>query len=423
MSDTLFIRFPAAATASSPFEWVRLDDAGVREDGGVTAEGDLASLSALGGTTRMVVLVPAAEVSFASAELPTRSASRALQLAPFALEEQLAGDVETLHFAAGPVDEAGRTPFVVVAKATMERWLELLQQAGLVAAALVPDLLAVPDNPGHTVLWLEAGQVVVRPPGQWPMALDADPLESALDIAGVTGTATPPHVLVYAAPDDHAVAEVALGAIAAQVASLRVQLLAEGALPALARSALHVPPVSLLQGTYASRGGRGGTARRWRLPMALAASVLVLGLASLLVDLARAKTDLRRLDALIADAAHQAMPDVKKLVDPRRQVEARLLVARAHAGATGLLGALGALATVRAQTPSLELQGINYTDGTTDLEVTASDVAALEQVRGGLSTAGFTAQLQAAGASANGTAGRLQLVAPVASASGSGATP
>ncbi len=423
MSDTLFIRFPTAATDSSPFEWVRLDDAGVREDGGVTAAGDLGSLAALGGTTRVVVLVPAAEVSFASAELPTRNTSRALQLAPFALEEQLAGDIDTLHFAAGPVDEAGRTPFVVVARATMERWLELLQQAGLVAAALVPDLLAVPDNPGHTVLWLEGSQVVVRPPGQWPMALDADPLEAALDIAGVTGTAAPPHVLVYTTADDHGAAEVALGAIAAQVASLRVQLLVDGALPALARSALHAPPVSLLQGTYASRGGRGGTAKRWRVPMALAASLLVLGLASLLVDLTRAKTELRRLDALIADAAHQAMPEVKKLVDPRRQVEARLIAARAHGGATGLMAALSAVATMRAQTPSLELQGVNYTDGTTDLEVTATDVAALEQVRSGLSAAGFTAQLQAAGASANGTSGRLQLVATAAGAAGVGATP
>ena len=169
MSETLFVRLPPGAEPGAALEWVLLDAAGAQLDRGVhvgmaqqpavdTADGALtetegaSSPSLLPTGRRVVAFVPATEVSVAAVELPARSASKALQLAPFALEEQLAGDIEQLHFAVGEQEDSGKTPFVVCARAAMERWLAVLDAAGLSPAALVPDFLAVPANPGHTVL-------------------------------------------------------------------------------------------------------------------------------------------------------------------------------------------------------------------------------------------------------------------------------
>jgi len=235
MSETLFVRLPPGAEPGAALEWVLLDAAGGRLDHGVhvgvvqqPAEDAAEALSASAETAsapsvlpmgrRVVAFVPATEVSVAAVELPARSSSKALQLAPFALEEQLAGDIEQLHFAVGQQEDSGKTPFVVCARAAMERWLAVLDAAGLSPAALVPDFLAVPANPGHTVVWLEGRMVTIRPPGQWPMLLDAEPLEAALELAGVLGAAVPPHVLVYAAEPEHTMHAVVLEALGAQVA-------------------------------------------------------------------------------------------------------------------------------------------------------------------------------------------------------------
>lgn len=412
MSETLFVRLPPGAEPGAALEWVLLDPAGARLDQGVhvgavqsiavdategvPASGEAeSSLSLLPMGHRVVAFVPATEVSVAAVELPARSASKALQLAPFALEEQLAGDIEQLHFAVGAQEDSGKTPFVVCAREAMERWLAVLQAAGLSPAALVPDFLAVPANPGHTVVWLEGRMVTIRPPGQWPMVLDAEPLEAALELAGVLGAAMPPHLLVYAAEPEHATHAVALESIGAQVGSLRMQLLTDGPLAALAVSALHEPPLSLLQGAYASRGASTGRLARWRVPLALAATLVALAVGGQVVDLMRARAEAKRLDGLIADVAHQAMPDVHKLVDPRRQVEAKLAQAKGRSGADGLTATLAALAAARDTTPTMELDNVTYYDGTADLQVKAADANALEQVRTGLAARGYTAQLQA----------------------------
>ena len=411
MSETLFVRLPPAAEPGAALEWVLLDAAGAQLDRGVhvgmaqqpavdTADGALtetegaSSPSLLPTGRRVVAFVPATEVSVAAVELPARSASKALQLAPFALEEQLAGDIEQLHFAVGEQEDSGKTPFVVCARAAMERWLAVLDAAGLSPAALVPDFLAVPANPGHTVVWLEGRMVTIRPPGQWPMLLDAEPLEAALELAGVLGAAMPPHVLVYAAEPEQTVHAVVLEAVGAQVGSLRIQMLTDGPLAALAVSALHEPPLTLLQGAYASRGASTGRLARWRVPLALAATLAALAVGGQVVDLMRARAEGKRLDGLIADVAHQAMPDVQKLVDPRRQVEAKLAQAKGRSGADGLTATLSALAAARDTTPTMELDNVTYYDGTADLQVKAVDANALEQVRSGLAARGYTAQLQ-----------------------------
>lgn len=434
MSETLFVRLPPDAAPGCSLEWVLLDAGGARIAGGnqlaiapsvapedaaeplaekPLAETPLAEVVAttpLPDARRVVAFVPAAEVSIAAVELPARSASKALQLAPFALEEQLAGDIDELHFAAGPVEESGKTPFVVCTRAAMERWLAVLQSAGLSPAALVPEHLAVPANPGHTVLWLENSQVTVRAPGQWPMLLDAEPLDAALELAGVLGAPNPPHLLAYAAEGLPETTRMALETAGAQVASLRVQVLADGPLAALAVSALHEPPVSLLQGAYASRGASSGQAARWRVPLALAAALVALAVGGQVLDLVRARAESKRLDGLIADVAHQAMPDVQKLVDPRRQVEAKLAEAKGRGGADALMTTLAALAAARDTTPTLELDNVTFYDGTADLQVKAADAGALEQVRAGLEAQGYTAQLQVMPGNENGPpAARMRL--------------
>ena len=91
MAGQLFIRLdsPSPGLAS----WM------VEGEITMSGEGKLTAAAALASGRRVIVLVPGSDVLLVQAAVPTRKRERVLQAIPFALEDQLAGDVERLHFA------------------------------------------------------------------------------------------------------------------------------------------------------------------------------------------------------------------------------------------------------------------------------------------------------------------------------------
>ena len=122
---------------------------------------------------------------------------------PFALEEQLATEIEAMHFALGRQGADGRVAVAAVERERFAGLVAALEAAGLAPAAVYSTSLVVPDNPAHVVVVLEGQTAIVRRPGALPLALDADPLAAALEIAGLPTGATDgldpaANVLVYA---------------------------------------------------------------------------------------------------------------------------------------------------------------------------------------------------------------------------------
>ena len=64
----------------------------------------------------VIALVPAAEALTTTVNIPVRGAAKLLATLPFALEDQLAEDVEKLHFASESRRKDGQVPVAVVAR-------------------------------------------------------------------------------------------------------------------------------------------------------------------------------------------------------------------------------------------------------------------------------------------------------------------
>jgi len=110
--------------------------------------------SAVEGRRSMLVL-PGNDVLLAEAVVPGGSTARAMQAIPFQLEDQLADDVDSLHFAIGGRD-------------TMDTVREQCEQAQLRPSEIVPETLALPkfdsDEIGQTT-WtalIDSESAVVR---------------------------------------------------------------------------------------------------------------------------------------------------------------------------------------------------------------------------------------------------------------------
>jgi len=93
-------------------------------------------------------LVPAVEMLTTTVLIPARSNSKVKAALPFALEENLAEDVENLHFAAGERQENGRLPVSVVAKEKMDAWLKRLRDEDIEPSIITPDNHGLAKIPG-----------------------------------------------------------------------------------------------------------------------------------------------------------------------------------------------------------------------------------------------------------------------------------
>jgi len=118
--DTIYIQLTdAGADGLLPYAIT-----GSRPDLGVQVErAPLETLLGLTPGRRVVAFVPGVDVRLAMAQVPARQEKRILQAVPYALEDQLAEDVDTLHFAI-QFDARGRresdpVPVAITSRARM----------------------------------------------------------------------------------------------------------------------------------------------------------------------------------------------------------------------------------------------------------------------------------------------------------------
>ena len=403
MSETLVIRLRALEEA--PASWLIVDANGARS--GPVQSGPVADALGVAQGRRVVVLLPGSEITLAEPELPLRGGARIAQAVPFALEEQLASDVEGLHFAVGS-RHAGAvgTPVAVVARGVLDRWLGTCETAGIQPDAAYADSSAVPVSPNGCTLLLDDASLFVRRADAVPFALDANPLAAALDLALGEPSETGEHVTFYASPADYERHREIIEGLRSRTATLQVKLVPEGPLPLLASQAVSAPGVNLLQGPYGRTTTIGSRLREWRVPAALAAGVVLVFLAGQGISLYKLARAEKQLDAQIAEIFTQVLPG-QPVVNPRAQMEG-VIGARGSAGGA-LLPAMSVLAQAMAQSPAARIEAMSYRGNALDLRLVAPTVEALDAIKQAVARGGISAELQSATPRGEVIEGRLQV--------------
>jgi general secretion pathway protein L len=371
--------------------------------------GTLAQAAGDADGRRIAAIVPSSDVLMTEVELPHKSGVRPQQIAPFALEEQLAADIETLHFAVGGRDDqTGRTAVAVVTRTLMDHWIAALSAEGLVPTVVCGEAALLPDNPGHTVVMIDGDTLSVRRTGQTPLAMPANDMGAALE-ASLGATLAEDNLIIYATPQDwHRHASEA-DALRERCASVKVQLLNAGPLPLLAPQLAAGHYINLLAGDFAPKSSFGGGWRRWRLVAVLAVALFAVHIGGLSLELLQQQRSERALDEAIGNVARRAMPGDPGTGAVRSRIEHRLLAAQGQAGGSGLLSALAALAQAVNGVNGTSVQGLSYREGGLDLKLKASDAASLERVDQALRNGGWQAELTSGNAAGSAYEGRIQM--------------
>jgi len=355
------------------------------------------------------LIVASGDVLLTEVELPPKSGVRPQQLVAYALEEQLAADIETLHFAVGERDEVNRrTAVAVVTRTLMSRWLQQLGDAGIQVVAVCADASLLPQNPGHTVVMLEGDTLSLRRAGRPALALPADNIGAALETSLGEEMAAE-NLIFYVSPEDWQRRSSEVEALRGRCASLKVQLLNSGTLPLLAPQLAAGAFINLLSGEFATQVAAGSGWRRWRLAAILLAVLFAVHVLGLSLQLLQQHRSERALDAEIGALARSALPGDSGQGPVRSRVEQRLLAAQGDTGGTGFMPALAALSQALGSARGASLQALSYRDGGLDLKLKASDAESLERIDQALRNNGWQAELTSGGAATTGYEGRIQI--------------
>ncbi|MDZ7828505.1 MAG: type II secretion system protein GspL [Halofilum sp. (in: g-proteobacteria)] len=398
MTDILYIR-PEDSRASQ-WRWCVIDEAGDRRPG----NGTLADAAGLAPGRRVVLLVPGERVLLTRVRVPLRARTRAAAAVPWALEDRLVADVETLHFALGSLDAEGEWSVAAVEREYLETCLHACTEAGLAPHVAVPEPLALPLPEAGGWTALEEGDRVICRTGPATGFACAPPLLPAVCQA----LETPDSVVVQRAGEPVAWPAPVDG-------RLQVGDPLDDPMPAFA-AAPDRDAIDLLQGPYSRRERIGRVWRRWRAPAALAAVLLAL----LLVNWAVAYRELGQRQQALQAAAEQilraAVPDVGRVVDPRVQLKNRLDALRGDAGddETGLLTLLERTGPVLAKRRDVTLTGLDWRNRTLDLSVEAKELQVVDGLQRDLQDAGLTVELRGVQRQDETVRGEVRVEAPAA---------
>jgi general secretion pathway protein L len=409
MADWLLLRLPR--TPDQEASWILVDSRG----NAISApqSGPLEQAAGRAAGRRVCALVPGTDVLLAQPELPVKAGTRLQQVVPYALEEQLAQDIDDLHFAIGKrAPDSATTPVAVVAHSLMDEWLGMLRAAGLVPESMYADSDLLPENPGHAVALLENDVIVVRPPTGATISMPVDAITEALELArpaGQPGEQSGRGLILYTGASEWQVYSPQVEAVREKFDGIKVQLLTSGPLSLYAQQLPTAKPINLLQGRYAPQNTHSVGWRAWRVAAILLAAFVGLHIAGKSTELFMLKRAEKTVDASIDQAFRAAMPGEQSTVNARRRMEQRLVTVRSGGGTAGLLPALGALVQARSAVPGTVVQALSFRDGALELKIAAPNADSLDRVSQALRGNGWNADLTAGNVAGQGYEGRIQI--------------
>jgi general secretion pathway protein L len=413
MNEHLVIRLGAAPGHTAA--WVAVDQTGALL--GAVGSGSLTDAVPLAAGREVTVLVPALDVVRMRAEVPTKGRGKVMQLLPFALEEQLAEDIDMLHFASGRRDADGRIPVAVVRRNLMDEWLRRLHEAGLVASHIYSEGDALGSVPNTAILLVESHCAILAESDGNVTAMDTEGLEELLDLwlsrrRATDESSTPGHLVVYGSPDLLARLDPVWERLATSLETIELRGTGDGALPRLAAQVVTTPGIDLLQGTFGRRSALIALTPAWRVAASFVLALVVLAFAVQIAELRNMRREIASLDADIDQAFHYVFPDAGPVQDARGQLSSRLqeLGDRSAGGTHEFLDALRIIAQAMSGNAAARVEAFNYRSGTLELRVRAPDVQTLDRIQQRVTEAGgLTAQIQSANAAGNEVVGRLQI--------------
>lgn len=289
---------------------------------------DASELSPLAQGKQIIVLVPSEDVVLTTVKLPKMNRARLAQALPFALEEQVIGELTTLHFVPGEIQADGDVPVAITSKEKMQYWLAQLQALNIQPDILMPLVFALPREENSWVITLH-DTANIRMNAYEGFACDPDNLQALLEIALQLAQEKPECIFIRNYTS-HA---------AALNLSVKVKENFHDAEQFITdHTPLKSPHLNLLNGIYKTRKSLFPETRKvWKAAITLTASFLVLLFLYPSISYFMLKHREHDIDVQIAEIYKHHFPQAANIVAPKIRMQEKMQKYTAQSGESTLL--------------------------------------------------------------------------------------
>ena len=410
MAEFLVIRL--GEDADEHVSWIAVDDRGTRR--GNPGSGALADAAREIRERNVIVLVPASEVLTFSVNLPAKG-SRLIAALPYALEDQVADDVEDLHFVPGKRHKSGKLAVAVVARKTLAGWLEKLGEAGIQPSSIIAENHGLALIPNTLSMLVAEDQIFFNDGEELAFVISGMSPSEAVTAAGFTGdedAQASKHLRVYCDEAVNDAYEKDWTFLRDELSSVEVSLLPDGVLPRLAITVASGAGINLLHGRFGPKTEVAAMFRPWRYAAIFLLALGVVGIMGKAADYYRLSTEQAALQQQFATEYRQLRPgDIREIVDPVATVNSlRRSIGATGSAATVFLPSLLQLAEALQQNDAAQVEAISYRAGVIDVRLNAPDISTLDRIVQAVNASGrFSASLQSADSVGDRVNSRIQI--------------
>jgi len=346
VSEQLIIRL--ASEAHQTIHWLIWSDS----EKEIIASGDLDNAQALqlltekAQTRKVICLVPSVDVTLKSVEVKGKFTRQMQQALPYMLEDDLASDVDKLHFSI----LAKKLDLVEVAicfKSKLQMWLDWLAEADIFCQRIIPEVLSLPMPKEQEWQALQLNkQWLIRESELQAWSCDNEMLNDILQLRLMDA---PQQVIKSYSP----LPQTEYGQWQAAEMILPMQLLAEGC---IANS------FNLLTGAFKVKKDSNLQLSRWKYPAITAVILLVLTLVNVVLQTKQADQQTLMVKKQVEQVYQQAFPDQGRLSYTRIKKKLRGLLADASVTEqdSGLLVMLNDIIPAIKVMPNIQISTIKF---------------------------------------------------------------
>jgi len=392
MTDTIVIDFSAP---SAPIRWARFNDE-IQHDSGTVNE--LSDLTDLAHDHSLIVWIAGEKVTLTSVVVPTGQQRHLQQVLPSLLEDNMASDIDELHFASSGTFLDGKVNVAAIEKDLLTDLLKQFNEAGLKPQTILPDSLAVPMINDMWSLQVDGELSCLRSTAQMSHVFDTQNMALLLPLLTEKYT----QALSLFIPDSQR------DAVAIEFDN-EWQGEPADKLARLPEKAVMV--MNLLQGNLKPRSNIQKYWLQWRVVTFLAFSALLIQLLNVGVEAWQLKQQAREYKSEIVSVFQSAFPDEKRIINPKVQMSQRLAELQTQKDDTGFLMLLQQISPALKQAKSVSLTRLNFERrlGQLRVDVKAEDYAQLEILKNNIAKLNLDVELGSVSGSKGAYTARLMV--------------
>ncbi len=384
-------------------KWMKLDEEGIPITRG--AEARLEQVSSVTQNAHVIVLLPLQQMLLTKVNTRARKVKHLQKAVPFALEDELADDIEDLHFALGQRYGENDYPVAVIEKTTLDTILETLASVGIYPDILTADVFGLPIREGSWTILIEDDRALVRTSRFNGFTIDLHNLQQILTSSLRQADESPTELNVYRCESS----ESNIKKFNFPINSNEL----DDCPPGLFADGLDEDEcINLLQASYQKKDKRHRQFAPWKYAAILFAIWIGLSLVSVFIDHARLEKEEKRLDTQIEQVLRETFPNIQNVSNPRLQMEQRLknfIADTAPGSQASFMELLAVSGESMKQAGKVGINTMSYREGKLNVEVESPDIQILDTVKQSLKTKNYFADIRSANTKGSIVAAKLEI--------------